>query len=474
MVLAVCSSVLGNSADAEDASQAVFLTLAQKPTLRHACLAGWLHRVAWFVAARAAAARAIRRRHEQEAATMPRPNPPDPLSGELVHAALAKLPEKYRVPLLLHHIEGRSQEETAALLGISTSAVAMRLNRGRQMLRDRIAGAPQVPASALISALIPAFVPHNFISTASYSAKLAATHKLAATTIVSGPTLALSKGAINMLFWTKVKFVASLILAIVLTGGAVGTYVAVAQTQPVQIAGGGNITALTDTSITITRGDKATTVTIDASTVIKLDGAVKTAADLKTGLYAMAFGSGTNATEVRAYTPKPPASQPASQPNQIAGGGLITGLTATSVTITRSDKATTVTIDASTVIKIDGVVKTAADLKTGLYAMAFGSGINATEIRAYTPKPPTTQTSTSSTNPGPFLISGSITAADATSLTVKGSVNSLTIAIDSKTVVKVDGKVATTADLLVGQNVGVFGTTGKPAVEIRAYTPKPK
>ena len=67
------------------------------------------------------------------------------------------------------------------------------------------------------------------------------------------------------------------------------------------------------------------TVTIDANTVIKLDGAVKTAADLKTGLYAMALGTGTTAVEIRAYTPKPATTQPTTPgPTQIAGGGPIT------------------------------------------------------------------------------------------------------------------------------------------------------
>src|SRR3954462_839466 len=75
MVLAVCRSRLGNTSDAEDAAQAVFLTLAQKarsPAVR-ARLVGWLHRVAWYVATRAAQAGAARLRHEQEAAAMRTP-----------------------------------------------------------------------------------------------------------------------------------------------------------------------------------------------------------------------------------------------------------------------------------------------------------------------------------------------------------------------------------------------------------------
>jgi len=159
-----------------------------------------------------------------------------------------------------------------------------------------------------------------------------------------------------------------------------------AQWAPNPIAGGGLITALTATSVTITRGNVAKTVTVDANTVIKIDNVVKSAADLKIGLYAGAWGTGTQATEVRAFTPKPANPAPPAGTTQIAGGGLITNLAATSVTITRSTVAKTVTINANTVIKIDDVVKTAADLKNGLYAMAWGKDGVASEIRAYTPK----------------------------------------------------------------------------------------
>ena len=160
--------------------------------------------------------------------------------------------------------------------------------------------------------------------------------------------------------------------------------VALAQWAPNPIAGGGLITDVTATSVTITRNNVPKTVTIDANTVIKIDNVVKTAADLKNGLYAGAWGTGTQATEIRAFTPKPTA--PPAGAAQIAGGGLITDLAAASVTITRNNVAKTVTMDANTVIKIDDVVKTAADLNKGLYAGAWGKDGLASEIRAYTPK----------------------------------------------------------------------------------------
>ena len=239
MVLAVCRSVLGPSSDADDASQAVFLTLAQKASSRHVRrhLVGWLHRVAWYVAARAAQARAIRRRHEQEAAKMRPENatvdePAIPLDA--LHAGLAALPEKYRVPLLLHHLEGRTQEETAALLGCGASALAMRLHRGRQLLRAALAkkgllaSAPAVSAVLLAHPAAPA--PPAFVALAAKTAAALFAHQLA--TVSSPATLALSKGAIHMLYWAKMKLVAPVAAALLLAGGALGLYVATTGAAP--------------------------------------------------------------------------------------------------------------------------------------------------------------------------------------------------------------------------------------------------
>ena len=53
---------------------------------------------------------------------------------------LAKLPETYRLPLVLYYREGQSVRAVAEALGISEDAVKQRLARGREMLRDRMSG----------------------------------------------------------------------------------------------------------------------------------------------------------------------------------------------------------------------------------------------------------------------------------------------------------------------------------------------
>ena len=241
MVLAVCRSVLGNSTEAQDAAQAVFLTLAQKASSRHVQrhLVGWLHRVAWYVAARALAAKVIRRRHEQEAARMKPEAPAEPaapITLEQLHAGLAELPEKYRVPLLLHHLEGRTQEETAALIGCTPGAVAMRLNRGRELLRQRMTrrkpGLTSASMGIFLGGLTPAATPPTFVALAAKTASAVLAKQLATSAIVSASTLTLSKGALNMLFWAQVKLVALAAAVVILTGGAVGTYVATAAPAP--------------------------------------------------------------------------------------------------------------------------------------------------------------------------------------------------------------------------------------------------
>jgi RNA polymerase sigma factor (sigma-70 family) len=132
MVYRVCRRVLQHHQDAEDAFQATFLVLAQRlrTVRKHASLASWLHGVALRLALEAKAGAATRRRHEARASVC-RTMPPDDVSwGEVravLDAELAALPEKWRLPLVLCFLEGRTQDEAAAQLGWGPRTLRRRL-----------------------------------------------------------------------------------------------------------------------------------------------------------------------------------------------------------------------------------------------------------------------------------------------------------------------------------------------------------
>lgn len=142
MVLAVCGRVLGDAHAAEDAFQATFLILARQARAirKWTSLGSWLHGVAYRAALKARAREACRRRHEREAML---PEPTDPAGDVLwrdlrpvLDAALDRLPEKYRAPLVLCDVEGKTQQEAARLLGWRLGTLATRVLRGRARLRS--------------------------------------------------------------------------------------------------------------------------------------------------------------------------------------------------------------------------------------------------------------------------------------------------------------------------------------------------
>lgn len=212
LVLNVCARVLNDRQEAHDAAQAVFLTLALKAgdlDLGRP-LGPWLHRVAHGTAVNARKARDARRAREREAAMRERSTPDawESVKG-LLDAELDRLPERYRRPLVLFHLEGRSIDETAEALGSAPGTVGSWLSRGRELLRERLVrqGVTALPV-ALLTALLS-----GEASAQSVSAGFAAWTARGASLPGGGGcvplhVLALSKGQVAMMFWTKVKIAA--------------------------------------------------------------------------------------------------------------------------------------------------------------------------------------------------------------------------------------------------------------------------
>jgi RNA polymerase sigma factor (sigma-70 family) len=223
MVYRVCWRVLEHPQDAEDAFQATFLVLAQKlPTLRKdASLASWLHGIAHRVALKAKAEVAARRRRERLASQPSTRLPDDVTWGELRSALdgeLSRLPDKWRQPLILCYLEGRTQEESANQLGWSKSTLRRRLAEARTALARRLKRRGIVLPAALSAVLLSdclawaAPVPGLVASTAEAAAGVAAGNTVVAA--ASAKAAALAEGVLKAMFPTKLKWTATLLLVV--------------------------------------------------------------------------------------------------------------------------------------------------------------------------------------------------------------------------------------------------------------------
>src|SRR5262245_52203320 len=159
MVLRACRSILRDDHEAMDAFQATFLVLVRKGRslwVRDS-LGPWLHRVACRAAGRARAEAGRRRATERgwAEATLGRAvgDDRDGLAAA-VHEELDRLPDRYRVPIVLCDLEGRTCEEAARHMGCPVGTIGSRLARGRERLRDRLARRGLAPAVGALVAVI--------------------------------------------------------------------------------------------------------------------------------------------------------------------------------------------------------------------------------------------------------------------------------------------------------------------------------
>jgi RNA polymerase sigma-70 factor (ECF subfamily) len=144
MVLGVCRRVLNDWHQAEDAFQVTFLVLARKAgsLAQPQLLANWLHGVAYRTSLKARGHAFRRDEHERQAAAMAPTESQSSGSArelrEVLDEELNRLPEKYRAPLVLCYLEGKTNEEAARLLNWPVGSMSARLARGRGLLRSRL------------------------------------------------------------------------------------------------------------------------------------------------------------------------------------------------------------------------------------------------------------------------------------------------------------------------------------------------
>lgn len=134
MLYRLCLILLKRESDAEDAVQETVIKYYRKAPV----FEDREHEKAWLIRVATNKCRDIlrfRARHPQMDPDFPEQAAPEQSDSGILEA-LAALPEKYRLILTLHYIEEYRVEDIAKIIGKTSSAVKMRLMRGRKLLEE--------------------------------------------------------------------------------------------------------------------------------------------------------------------------------------------------------------------------------------------------------------------------------------------------------------------------------------------------
>lgn len=243
MVRAVAMRVLANHHDAQDVTQAVFIKLAKEAgkLMGQASVAGWLHTVSRCLSLNARQSRESRQKREH--AAMNRTTTADTANEGIaigfrreLDAALDSLPERYRQPLVLFHLEGAPLHKCAELLELHPATLRTRLSRARDMLRGSlvrrgvevasVAGLASLLAAEAKAGVLPPALVASILDTASGggAAVSPAVLKLANTT-VKFKSAGISTLILTPLIIMKTKTIATAIAALIIAALCTTTYI---------------------------------------------------------------------------------------------------------------------------------------------------------------------------------------------------------------------------------------------------------
>jgi RNA polymerase sigma factor (sigma-70 family) len=224
--------VLRDPFAAEDAFQATFLVLARKAQAvgNRQLVDHWLYRVAYHAALRARATSQRQRLTERQVRDMSKSERScEPIRDDLqplLDEELNRLPEKYRIPLVLCEMEGRTRKEAARNLGWPEGTLSSRLARARELLARRLRKRGLAFSAGFLAAVFAdgaqAALPPGLVRSTVRAAMSQAIGEALAAATVSPQAAALAEGVIRTMWLTKLKLVVFALVAFALFSSGIG------------------------------------------------------------------------------------------------------------------------------------------------------------------------------------------------------------------------------------------------------------
>jgi RNA polymerase sigma factor (sigma-70 family) len=233
MVHSLCRRLLRRREDADDAFQAAFLILVRKARSisKRISLGSWLYKVTYRVALEVQSRESKHAVSARCDAEFPAVGAADEAARRDLQRVIAeevdRLPEKYRLPVVLCYFSGKTTEEAARRLGCPRGTVLSRLATARKRLHGRLTRRGLgLTAVALAAALEQKAVaaPAVLVSLTIKAAAWLAAGSVGGFGAVAGSVLFLMQGALKTMFVQKMKWALAVLVAAALIGGGIGVW----------------------------------------------------------------------------------------------------------------------------------------------------------------------------------------------------------------------------------------------------------